>query len=184
MVQCSICGLRFDPDQEVSACQVCPLGGLIRRCGLVRCPNCGFEQPAPWGGRARARRRQRGQGPLAAGEGAWAAPVHLSDLAEGERARVLKVEARDAALRKLLAMGVLPGVEVTVVQRRPVLVVQVGYTTLALDGELARSVAVLRLEAGSGRGPGRGRQGKGPRDWRGGRWGWGGAGRGHGSSTR
>lgn len=198
-IRCSLCGAHFDPDQEVTACQVCPLGGLIRRCGLVRCPRCGFEQPATRGPQARGRRRpgagSRGGGPgranawgpgggvagggdaggagasgdgTGAGEGCGA--VHLSDLDEGERARVLRLEAEGPGLRKLLAMGILPGVEVAVVQSHPMPVIQAGYTTLAVDRELAQAVAVQRLgpdpsRGGRGRGGGRGA------------WGWG---RGHG----
>ncbi len=53
-VRCTLCGLRFAIGDAVSACGGCPLKG---RCGLVRCPNCGFELPAP----ARAGRRQKGE---------------------------------------------------------------------------------------------------------------------------
>lgn len=203
LIRCSLCGAHFDPDQEVTACQVCPLGGLIRSCGLVRCPRCGFEQPEPRGLQARVRRRAggggrgggrgrgnawgRGQGAGAAGgadtggaggsgggpsAGEGSGEVHLSDLDEGERARVLRLEAQGPGLHKLLAMGILPGVEVAVVQSHPMPVIQTGYTTLAIDKALAQAVAVLRLEPGPGRG-GRGRgRGRGGWGWGRGRNGW------------
>jgi hypothetical protein len=43
--RCSLCGLvfRWDPEVGASACGRCPLG---RGCGMVMCPNCGFEFPA------------------------------------------------------------------------------------------------------------------------------------------
>jgi len=37
--RCPLCGRSFEPD-EAAACAVCP---LLRRCGLVMCPNCGYE---------------------------------------------------------------------------------------------------------------------------------------------
>lgn len=82
----------------------------------------------------------------------------LSQLAEGEQAQVVQVDARERALAKLLAMGILPGVEVRLVQARPLPVVQVGYTTVALDQELAGMVQVTRLEPASRPRSGKGRQ--------------------------
>lgn len=141
------------------ACQACPLGGLIPRCGLVRCPECGFEQPAPQGfAPGKGRGRATGvDGPAPGGPQEDLLP--LNQLGEGERARVVRVEARGAALTKLLAMGILPGVEVSLVQAHPLPVIRVGYTTLALDRELAGMVAVTRLApAAAMSGMGRGRR--------------------------
>lgn len=42
-VVCSMCGFRFDPDQQ-EVCQSCP---LQRGCQLIRCPQCGFEMTDP-----------------------------------------------------------------------------------------------------------------------------------------
>jgi len=41
MITCPMCGLAYDPANQI-VCQGCP---LQRNCGLVRCPNCGFETP-------------------------------------------------------------------------------------------------------------------------------------------
>ncbi|HWQ84387.1 MAG TPA: hypothetical protein VN363_07465 [Anaerolineales bacterium] len=40
-ITCPMCGFEYDPASQV-VCQGCP---LQRGCGLVRCPNCGFETP-------------------------------------------------------------------------------------------------------------------------------------------
>lgn len=42
-MKCALCGLEFKEEEEgVSRCRGCP---LARSCGLVRCPNCGYEVP-------------------------------------------------------------------------------------------------------------------------------------------
>ncbi|MCL6580983.1 MAG: ferrous iron transport protein A [Firmicutes bacterium] len=70
----------------------------------------------------------------------------LADLARGEEAEILAVEAADPAYaRKLLVLGLVPGVTVRVLHRWPAYVVQAGRTTLALDGQLARLVFVRAL---------------------------------------
>jgi len=70
----------------------------------------------------------------------------LADLARGQEAEILAVEAADPAYaRKLLVLGLVPGVTVRVLHRWPVHVVQAGRTTLALDGQLARRVSVRLL---------------------------------------
>ena len=48
------------------------------------------------------------------------------------------------ALRKLLALGLLPGVEVEVERRWPAVVVRIGFATVALDAGLAEGVVVGR----------------------------------------
>jgi len=71
--------------------------------------------------------------------------VPLATLAENERARVTCLDEADlGALRKLAAMGVLPGAEVTLIQRSPVFVFRLGYAEFAVDAELAARVRVRR----------------------------------------
>lgn len=48
----------------------------------------------------------------------------------------------DAMIRKLMAMGVLPGVSITLEQRFPSYIVKVGRTRAALDWETAQSIYV------------------------------------------
>ena len=70
-------------------------------------------------------------------------PATLASLAPGARATVRRLVAKDGgALRKLLALGLLPGVEVEVERRWPAMVVRRGYATVALDAELASTVIV------------------------------------------
>ena len=71
--------------------------------------------------------------------------VRLAALHPGERARVTCLEAPGgSAARKLAAIGVLPGVEVVLVQRSPAFVFRMGHAEFAVDAELAGHVRVRR----------------------------------------
>lgn len=74
--------------------------------------------------------------------------VRLTELEVGEAATVTCLEdAASARARSLVALGVLPGVRVTALQRRPAWVLELGETgssELALDRELASMVRVRR----------------------------------------
>ncbi|MCL6533809.1 MAG: ferrous iron transport protein A [Fimbriimonadales bacterium] len=71
------------------------------------------------------------------------AVMPLSALKHGASARVVQV-AHDSQghWRKLSALGIVPGATVRMVQRFPTFVVQVGYTLVAIDSELASQVQV------------------------------------------
>jgi len=38
-MRCKICGYVFDETKKTETCQFC----LESNCGMVRCPNCGYE---------------------------------------------------------------------------------------------------------------------------------------------
>jgi len=44
LMKCALCGYAFSVEQSKGACRGCP---FHRKCRLVRCPNCGYETPAP-----------------------------------------------------------------------------------------------------------------------------------------
>jgi len=71
--------------------------------------------------------------------------VGLSTLAEGDRGRVTCLEDPGSAeARKLAALGILPGIDLILVQRTPAYVLRTGHTELALDAGLASQVRVRR----------------------------------------
>jgi len=41
-MKCPLCGLEFEESEGLAACKSCPVS---RTCGLVKCPNCGYEVP-------------------------------------------------------------------------------------------------------------------------------------------
>ena len=49
----------------------------------------------------------------------------------------------DAQLAKLLALGIIPGVRLRILRRSPCWIIQIGFTRLALDETLARTILLL-----------------------------------------
>lgn len=80
--------------------------------------------------------------------------VALPELREQETVRVscLADPGSPAAVR-LASAGVLPGVELTLVQRWPAFVLRIGYAELAVDRELAGLIRVRREADPGGHGP-------------------------------
>ena len=67
----------------------------------------------------------------------------LARLRKGQRGTVQRLIARDPAdLRKLLALGLLPGVELEVERCWPAVVLRLDYASVALDAGLAEAVLV------------------------------------------
>ena len=71
--------------------------------------------------------------------------VPLTLLGEGVRARVVRLdEPGSQGTAHLVALGVLPGVELTLLQRYPAFVMRMGHTEFAVDDQLARRIHVSR----------------------------------------
>jgi Fe2+ transport system protein FeoA len=70
-------------------------------------------------------------------------PVTLDTVRPGARAVVQRLATeRGGDLRRLLALGILPGVELEVERAWPAMVLRIGYATVALDAQLAAGVVV------------------------------------------
>lgn len=140
---CPRCGVGFSVAQGCAgAC------GSRAGCALLCCPGCGSSFPHPRRSRlayrlARwlGRRRNRPAAGAAARPEPLARPT-LDALAVGAHSRVAALLAGPERARQLTALGLLPGTDVRVRQRHPALVLEFGETTLALDREVAREIAV------------------------------------------
>ena len=71
----------------------------------------------------------------------------LSQLDQGQKGKVAYVYAPEfSQLQKLMAMGILPGVAVTLIQSFPSYVFQIGHTQFAVDKEIADAIYVRLVE--------------------------------------
>ena len=71
----------------------------------------------------------------------------LAEMRNGERAVVAYLHSEDIAdLRKLMAIGTLPGTPVVRVQRFPTYLLEIGHSQFAIDKEMASQIYVRRNE--------------------------------------
>jgi Fe2+ transport system protein FeoA len=75
-------------------------------------------------------------------------PTRLNDLRPGETARVVELDAALDGTRSVLAdLGLAPGLEVRVIQRKPALVIEIDFTQVAVEDAVAGYVVVDRDQA-------------------------------------
>ena len=68
----------------------------------------------------------------------------LSEMEAGQGGRIMYIHTHgESSIRKLMAMGVLPGFDVSLIQRYPSYVFRVGQTQIAVDAEIASEIFVL-----------------------------------------
>ncbi|MFH1875956.1 MAG: metal-dependent transcriptional regulator [Candidatus Omnitrophota bacterium] len=73
--------------------------------------------------------------------------VPLRELSPGEGGRISYISTHDAeVVRKLIAMGILPGVGIELLHRFPSFVFRMGGSTFAIDHDLAEHIFVLVLK--------------------------------------
>jgi Fe2+ transport system protein FeoA len=136
---CPFCGLEFEPDDTLCR-HGCPLDNV---CTLVQCPGCEYEFPEKprtftWLQRV-FRRRSDGRPKLPE------EVLTVRNLRSGERAEVLCLAGGSPSRHNTLAVfGLVPGTEITLVQRHPSYVIRIGETELALDSDIAQGIVVKR----------------------------------------
>jgi Fe2+ transport system protein FeoA len=71
--------------------------------------------------------------------------VSIIELKPGDRARIGSLlSVNKGHLRKLTVFGILPGVEIEVLQISPTYVLRIEHTQLALDSEIAKNIFVWK----------------------------------------
>lgn len=69
--------------------------------------------------------------------------VSIADLKKGQEGIIAELDTKNKnILRKLMSMGILPGMNVKMIQAFPAYVFQVGYTQVAVDKEIASVILV------------------------------------------
>ncbi len=143
-MRCRLCAFEFDPGGL--ACHGgCPLGD---RCSLICCPNCGYQvvdesrsalakAVSRWFGRGDD--PDRGNPPPRRADD----EVPLTHVATGEEVEVHRLaEMPSGRASRLTAFGLTPGTAVAVLQRRPVPVIRIGETELALSEDILSEIVV------------------------------------------
>jgi len=68
----------------------------------------------------------------------------LSEMEAGQKGRIMYIHTHgESSIKKLMAMGVLPGLDVSLIQKRPSFVFRVGQTQIAVDVDIAGEIFVL-----------------------------------------
>ena len=76
-----------------------------------------------------------------------AGPRPVTRLRPGETGIITSIlQTVPERLVKLSSLGVMPGGEVTLIQRNPAVVLKIGETTIALDGDVADAILVESTE--------------------------------------
>lgn len=71
--------------------------------------------------------------------------IPVSLLREKEKAKIAYIGTRDEArLTRLISLGIIPGNEITLIQKKPSFVVKIDQTKLALDEKIAGEIFVRR----------------------------------------
>jgi len=69
----------------------------------------------------------------------------LIELNAGQRGKIVYLHDKsDKELQKLMAMGILPGMPIQVIQKFPSYLLQIGQTQVAMDEEMAKDVYIRR----------------------------------------
>ncbi|WP_312203689.1 FeoA family protein [Anaerospora hongkongensis] len=69
--------------------------------------------------------------------------IPILNMQDGQEGTIAELATQDKdILRKLMSMGILPGVGVKVIMKYPSVVLQAGYTQVALDSGIASVVVV------------------------------------------
>lgn len=131
-MKCSLCGFEFNEKDARTCCGGC---GLIKKCELLKCPNCGFEAaPDPKWAKKFKETVSKPNKPV----------MPLTDLSKNKDASVVYIRTHDKnALQKMIAMGILPNTKIKVLQKFPSYVLQMGKSQFVVDKELAWQIYVV-----------------------------------------
>ncbi|NOZ03148.1 MAG: metal-dependent transcriptional regulator [FCB group bacterium] len=135
----------FDLKESLVEDTACRFEHLLRRevqdsiCTLLGHPNyCPHHKPIPPG--RCCRKAERVVKPIV---------IRSTELEKGSKGIVAFLHIQNSnKLQKLMAMGILPGIQIEIVQKFPSYVFKVGQTYIALDKEMARAVLVRKSDDG------------------------------------
>lgn len=144
MLRCSMCGYDFDPT-DLACHSSCPLGG---GCMVICCPRCGYSMVNPERSTALAWFKRLWRRPPSTPAPASDGSLPLLGLRPGQDGRVVSLgEGQPDQMLHLSHFGLLPGVPIRLRQSKPVPIIQIGATDLALDTAVAACIFVEPLSS-------------------------------------
>lgn len=142
LIDCPLCGLKFR--RAGSLCQGC---GINKSCKTLRCPQCLYEfveDSKIWNALVRFWGKLKGcpSSPLRSMEGM----VPLSILRVGGPYKIGSLHSEDPLrMDRLASLGILPGSQIFLFQKKPSLIIQMGETEVALDAEIANDIYISKM---------------------------------------
>jgi len=136
-MRCPLCGFEFEPT-SMSCHSSCAFNDS---CGIICCPNCGYQIPDERKSRMAdalrrfiARRREE----------TTLDPVRpLSAMQPGQSGKVVAINSTNhMRIERLHVLGLVTDALITLEQKRPTYVLKVGFTELSIDYEIATNIMV------------------------------------------
>ncbi len=135
---CPLCGYEF----EASALSCHTSCAFNDSCGIICCPNCGYQIPDERKSRmANALRRFIAS---KRGEDKTLEPIRpVSDMQPGQSGKVVAINSvNHTRIERLHVLGLITNAIITLEQKRPTYVLRVGFTELSIDREIASNIMV------------------------------------------
>jgi Fe2+ transport system protein FeoA len=137
---CPLCGFTYEPGSSACLSSGCPLAS--KACRKLHCPRCGYAVPDEGASVLARWVRRLFSTPAVQAADTTDGTRPLADLPTGTRGAIARIGGPSMLEAQLAAQGVVPGTVLRLAQRHPAFVIEVGETTLAFEGAVARAVWV------------------------------------------
>ena len=146
-MRCQLCGYEFD-ETQLTCHASCAFN---KYCTIICCPNCGYQvvddsrsrlaNGARWMLRRLATPRQKHVvQPIAPSD---PAQCPLSKMTPGTSGRVVSIVSdKPGRLERLQVFGLIEGARISLMQRHPEYIVEVGFTELTIERDVADQIMV------------------------------------------
>ena len=141
-MRCPLCSYEFEPTAMMchSSC------AFNESCGIICCPNCGYQMADERKSRlAAALRRMLARKQNIPDPQEKVRP--LSTLQPGQSGTVVTIQSsHHGRVDRLLVLGLTDGASITLEQKRPTFVLRAGFTELSVEREVADEIIVKVID--------------------------------------
>jgi Fe2+ transport system protein FeoA len=136
-MKCQYCGKSFERSEALKSCEKCGKSG---GCNLIRCPYCYSEflqEPKIFSKIAALFMKKK------KAKTDKCRILKLGEMDCGKSGKIVNILTDDILKRrKIMAMGLLPGITVMLLQKYPAIVIKSGESQVAIDGKLAELIEI------------------------------------------